>query len=157
MSKLIRYYYRNIYNPLCALLTGELEIEPSPSDAHNSYVGEETYFGVVQAKGKTEAGLKVEIMEAIEYDGDNIVRLGYSYQACDPEGITVDDVEKDPEDATILRYDNEPHHRVETYPDHKHVGAKVKSNYNTSLFEFVIEVNQLTEGKMIVIKNEPEK
>jgi len=45
------------------------------------------------------------------------------------------------ENRPVLRYDNAPHHRVPTYPHHKHVEDRVEPLANPSLEAFLEELH----------------
>jgi hypothetical protein len=46
----------------------------------------------------------------------------------------------------ICRWDNAPHHKVETFPHHKHTEKGVKASYETSLEEVLRKVEEMYEA-----------
>ena len=47
------------------------------------------------------------------------------------------------EDKPVLRYDNAPHHRISTFPHHKHIKERVEPLTNPSLEAFLEEYHRI--------------
>ncbi len=46
-------------------------------------------------------------------------------------------------DNSILRYDNAPHHKVDTHPHHKHLGNQIENLEKPGLKEFIDEILEI--------------